>query len=119
MTIKAQLADGRVLEFPDGTNPQVIQATVKRLLGQDVAQPQSAGVDFDVPTAANLALEAQRAELEKQPELTTGEKLLGAGETALTTLTGATGGTLGFGVGSLLGAAGEITGLLEEGEGQK
>jgi len=32
MTIEAQLADGRILEFPDGTNPSVIQATVKRML---------------------------------------------------------------------------------------
>lgn len=32
MTITANLADGRVLNFPDGTDPQVIQATVKRLV---------------------------------------------------------------------------------------
>jgi hypothetical protein len=32
MTIQAQLADGRLLEFPDGTDPQVIQNTVKRLI---------------------------------------------------------------------------------------
>jgi hypothetical protein len=32
MTIEAQLADGRVLEFPDGTDPSVIQATVKRMV---------------------------------------------------------------------------------------
>lgn len=32
MTIEAQLPDGRVLEFPDGTPTSVIQATVKRLL---------------------------------------------------------------------------------------
>ena len=33
MTIRAELADGRVLEFPDGTDPAVIQATVKRIVG--------------------------------------------------------------------------------------
>jgi|694.fasta_scaffold00930_43 hypothetical protein len=32
MAIEAELADGRVLEFPDGTDPSVIQATVKRVL---------------------------------------------------------------------------------------
>jgi len=32
MAIEAELADGRVLEFPDGTDPSVIQATVKRIL---------------------------------------------------------------------------------------
>lgn len=38
MTIEARLADGRVLQFPDGTDPAVIQATVKRILGQ--SQPE-------------------------------------------------------------------------------
>ena len=33
MTITAELADGRRLEFPDGTDPSVVQATVKRVLG--------------------------------------------------------------------------------------
>jgi hypothetical protein len=36
--MKAKLADGRVLEFPDGTDPAVIQNTVKKILGQG-AQP--------------------------------------------------------------------------------
>jgi hypothetical protein len=39
MAIEAQLADGRILEFPDGTNPSVIQATVKRIVAQS-APPQ-------------------------------------------------------------------------------
>ena len=34
MAIEAELADGRILEFPDGTDPKVIQSTVKRLMGQ-------------------------------------------------------------------------------------
>ena len=33
MTIEAELPDGRVLEFPDGTDPSVIQSAVKRVLG--------------------------------------------------------------------------------------
>jgi hypothetical protein len=37
VTIEAELADGRVLEFPDGTDQAVIQATVKRVLGQSSA----------------------------------------------------------------------------------
>lgn len=32
--MRAELADGRVLEFPDGTDPSVVQATVRRLLQQ-------------------------------------------------------------------------------------
>lgn len=45
MTIEAQLADGRILEFPDGTDPAVIQSTVKRLLSQtpDAAPAKPAG----------------------------------------------------------------------------
>jgi len=34
MTVEARLADGRVLRFPDGTDPQVIQATVKKVMGE-------------------------------------------------------------------------------------
>lgn len=43
MAIQAQLADGRVLEFPDGTDPAVIQQSVKNMLAQQPAtaeQPQ-------------------------------------------------------------------------------
>lgn len=40
--MRAELADGRVLEFPDGTDPLVIQATVKKMLGgQPTEQPQA------------------------------------------------------------------------------
>ncbi len=35
----AELADGRRLEFPDGTSDEVIQATVRRVLGQQEAVP--------------------------------------------------------------------------------
>ncbi len=34
MTIQAQLDDGRILEFPDGTDPAVIQNTVKSTIAQ-------------------------------------------------------------------------------------
>lgn len=37
MTITAELADGRRLEFPDGTDPSVVQATVKKMLAPKVA----------------------------------------------------------------------------------
>src|SRR5690349_14777600 len=37
MTVTAQLADGRTLEFPDGTDPMVVQSTVKKMLGQPAA----------------------------------------------------------------------------------
>ncbi len=35
MTIEAELHDGRVLEFPDGTDPSVVQATVKKMLSPE------------------------------------------------------------------------------------
>mgnify|MGYP003672692843 FL=1 len=35
MAIQAQLADGRILEFPDGTDPNVIQATVKKIINKN------------------------------------------------------------------------------------
>lgn len=39
--IRAELADGRILEFPDGTDDQVIQETVKKLSRQDLSLGQS------------------------------------------------------------------------------
>ena len=41
MAIEAELADGRILEFPDGTAPEVIQRTVKSLIagGQKESAP--------------------------------------------------------------------------------
>jgi len=39
VTIEAELADGRVLEFPDGTTPDVVQATVKKMLAETVDSP--------------------------------------------------------------------------------
>ena len=44
----------------------------------------------------------------KEPEPTIGEQIVGAGETALTTVTGATGGTLGMIGGTLKGIAEEM-----------
>jgi hypothetical protein len=40
MAVYAELADGRRLEFPDGTDPSVIQSTVKRLVAQAPQAPQ-------------------------------------------------------------------------------
>jgi len=41
MTIEAELADGRILEFPDGTDPSVIQSTVQRLIAQTPQEPST------------------------------------------------------------------------------
>lgn len=45
MTVTAQLADGRSLEFPDGTDPAVVQNTVKKYLG--TAEPRKAEGAWD------------------------------------------------------------------------
>jgi len=51
MPIEAELADGRILEFPDGTDPSVIQATVRRLLNvQPTSGPLAAGFKSYLPS---------------------------------------------------------------------
>jgi hypothetical protein len=45
MTIEARMADGRILEFPDGTDPHVIQATVKKLIAEKAVQESKLTTD--------------------------------------------------------------------------
>jgi hypothetical protein len=45
MAIQARLADGRVLNFPDGTNPEVINRTVRSLITPAAAAMEAEGVD--------------------------------------------------------------------------
>lgn len=45
MTVVAELADGRRLEFPDGTDPAVVQSTVKKMIGATASAPTAAGPD--------------------------------------------------------------------------
>lgn len=116
MTITANLADGRVLNFPDGTDPAVIQSTVKRLIQERKLQ-QKPPEGFNNPDVPMSGLNKAFPERPTQPERTIADTLEGVGDAALTLGTGATSGALGFGVGSLAGAAGELTGLLKEGEG--
>lgn len=68
--MQAQLEDGRILEFPDGTDPAVIQSTVKKLLGVEngdiadtdvdmVGRPESGGaISRFVEPAATLITSA-------------------------------------------------------------
>jgi len=67
--------------------------------------------DF-IPTEEALAIERP-----KPVESTIGEKIIGAGEAALTLGTAATGGAFGFLGGTVEGAIKETTGELERGEG--
>jgi len=52
MTIEAELADGTVLEFPDGTSPDVIKAVVKQRMSNQVNQPQQTREQIVAETAA-------------------------------------------------------------------
>jgi hypothetical protein len=69
------------------------------------------GVELDFPALQGSELEAQRAEQEEreaairaaQPGASFGEKALGTGETALTAVTGLTGGLFGQALGSVEG----------------
>jgi hypothetical protein len=53
MAITAELADGRRLEFPDGTDPGVVQSTVKRMLSESAS---AAMAKPDEPGAGEAAL---------------------------------------------------------------
>jgi hypothetical protein len=96
MTIQAKLADGTVLEFPDGTDPGVIQATVKRQIGAQ-QQPQ---ID------PNILAQAQQRDPSLIPEIETGVRTFV--EPALTLATGAiaepVAGLVGLGAAALGGA---------------
>jgi hypothetical protein len=53
--MRAELADGRILEFPDGTSPEVVQRTVKNLLAPK-QEPQE--VQPKAGTLANIGMGA-------------------------------------------------------------
>lgn len=91
MTIEAELADGTVLEFPDGTPDTVVQATVKRMLSPQ--QPKS--------LAAKV--------LDRHP-------LFAAGETALALGTGAVAAPVAGLVGMAQGAKNALVPGLPAGE---
>lgn len=58
--MEAELADGTILEFPDGTDPQVIQATVKKMIGAP-ARPEfdtTLTIPEKIATAADVGISA-------------------------------------------------------------
>lgn len=80
MTIEAELPDGRVLEFPDGTDPSVIQSAVKRVLGV-----KNGGVDNSGITGGDTVLGVVDEQQEKSfsPLNVVGEFAAGANEGVL------------------------------------
>ncbi len=73
-------------------------------------QPQTAPSDLPVSAGGQSFAQAK-------PERSLGENLIGIKEAEIAALTGATGGAAGFGVGSIGGVLGELTGMLKPGEG--
>jgi hypothetical protein len=69
MTVQAQLADGRVLEFPDGTDPSIIQQTVKAQLSVGTQAPQ-------VQAAANTGVNPTQ-QPEVQNDISIPEQIIG------------------------------------------
>lgn len=106
MTITAELADGTRLEFPDGTDPAVIQSTVKNVIAQRGGAPQATAADtrrsamlanIDAAKAGALSMSPARAA--GQAEIDQNAETVMRDPGALSTaLLGATqGATFGFG----------------------
>jgi hypothetical protein len=72
MTITAKLADGRTLNFPDGTDPQIIQRTVRTVIGGQTRQPEAAPTTTAPGTFGLTITPEQEAFLAQQPEATPG-----------------------------------------------
>lgn len=61
MAIQAQLYDGTMLEFPDGTDPSVIESTAKRITQERkaaTARPEEVGFFEAIPAAARRGVES-------------------------------------------------------------
>ena len=101
-------------KFDPATRAKFDEAVNRGLIS--LPQQQAPVNNLDVPAGGTGPAFPDRPE---QPERTLGETLTGLGEAALTTATGATGGALGFGLGTLEGAAKELTGQIPRGEGLK
>src|SRR5712672_2726881 len=63
MTVTAQLSDGRTLEFPDGTEPSVVQMTVKKMLGGGGPSATERVATDPISTGARATAGATPAEL--------------------------------------------------------
>lgn len=82
-----------------------------------IPQSYSDSVDPDVPTAENLALSRQAKEPAKERGIL--DRAIGAGEAALTAVTGATGGLIGGAIGNIEGALQYALGNETEEEAQQ
>jgi flagellar FliL protein len=62
MTIEARMADGRILEFPDGTDSQVVQATVKKLFAEKAVQESKLTTDAAATSIEERAMKIYEIE---------------------------------------------------------
>ena len=117
VTIQSPTGEEIQIEAPEGaTDEQIFSFAKSQGLfnqqepalrpGQSATDPN---IDF-VPTEENLA-----RPLPAQPERSFVDEAIGLGEAALTTVTGATTGALGFGLGAAEGILGELTGRIPSG----
>lgn len=130
-------------KFDPATRAKFDEAVRRGLITMPQAEPTDTQVELEgIPTDENLQAEQARVETPEVSDIPTEENLQadqlraaqvrdkkasrdvwdyveGIGEAALTTTTGATGGALGFGVGSIEGAIGELTGAIPRGEAER
>tara|TARA_R110000772_G_scaffold67618_1_gene150129 strand:+ start:1179 stop:2891 length:1713 start_codon:yes stop_codon:yes gene_type:complete len=115
VTIQSPQGEEIQIEAPEGATDEQIFMFAKSQGLFNQQQPTTEQFNNqDVPTDENLA-----APLPMQPETSFLDNAIGLGEAALTTVTGATGGALGFGLGAAEGIVGELTGRIPQGEGIK
>lgn len=126
MTVTAELHDGRVLEFPDGTDPSVIQQTVKKVLGVQQTPAQT----FAKPTGSlvdQIPIEQASQEQVQQPIEPTGilqkyitGPLRNAAETVIEPAAAIASGLVAAPVAGIAGAGRELlTGDFGKGTGER
>ena len=113
VTIQSPSGEEIQIEAPEGATDEQIFSFAKSQ-GLFSQQETTGGNSDFIPTDENLA-----APLPVQPETSFLDDAIGLGEAALTTVTGATGGALGFGLGAVEGIVGELTGRIPQAEGIK
>ena len=120
VTIQTPSGESVQIDAPEGaTDDQIFRFAKSQGLfnqrGDNELRPEQAATPADVdfiPTEENLA-----RPMPAQPERPLLDEAIGLGEAALTTVTGATGGAIGFGIGAAEGILGELTGRIPQGEG--
>lgn len=106
-----RLPNGKVIRgIPQGTPKEEI-ARKAVLAGLATEQEMGLTEVVGIPGGPSEATPRQPTSI--------GQDIVGAGEAALTALTGATTGALGYGIGSIEGAVGELLGRLSPEEAQK